>query len=48
MGADVAFGKLGGKMKKHYGIKVSSSMVRLINQKHASKIAKLKKKRSLA
>ncbi|MBS4167029.1 hypothetical protein NEOC65_002131, partial [Neochlamydia sp. AcF65] len=30
-------------MKEHYGIETSSSMVRLITQKHASKIAKLKK-----
>ncbi|BBI17161.1 hypothetical protein [Neochlamydia sp. S13] len=44
-GADIAFGKVGEKMKEHYGIEGSSSMVRLITQKHASKIAKLKKKR---
>ncbi|WP_255350934.1 hypothetical protein [Neochlamydia sp. TUME1] len=33
-------------MKEHYGIEASSSMVRLITQKHASKIAKLKKEAS--
>jgi hypothetical protein len=47
VGADVAFGKVRGKMKKHDGVG-ASSMSRLITQKYASKIAKLKKKRSLA
>ncbi|WP_213155366.1 hypothetical protein [Neochlamydia sp. AcF65] len=45
-GADIAFGKVGEKMKEHYGIEAPSSMVRLITQKHASKIAKLKKETS--
>lgn len=42
-GADVPFGKVVEKMKEHYGIEVPSSTIRLITEKHACKVANLKK-----
>jgi hypothetical protein len=42
-GTDVPFGKVVEKMKEHYGIEVPSSTIRLITEKHAFKVASLKK-----
>jgi hypothetical protein len=42
-GADVPFGKVVDKMKEHYGIDVPSSTVRLITEKHAHRVVKLKR-----
>lgn len=42
-GADIPFGKVVDKMREHYGIEVPSSTIRLITEKHAYKVANLKK-----
>jgi hypothetical protein len=42
-GADVPFGKVPDKMKEHYGIDIPLSATRVIVEKHAQKMAHLKK-----
>lgn len=42
-GADVPFGKAVEKMREHYGIEIPPATVRLITEKHAYTITKMKK-----